>query len=112
MTSEKNISFIDFVVCPSYKMAYKKDVPEYYGLDIENYLTGNSFYPTKHETNIDPRQLFNIITYNVSEIFSQIVVRTLNKEDPKITIDFSNKFFTNRVNIETKYSDLSIDEFY
>lgn len=103
MTSENAAPFVDFVVCPSYQVAYKKDVMEYYGLDRQNYVRGKTFYPAKHGTGVDPRQLFNTITYNISELFSEIVVRTLNKDEPKITIDFSSKNFTNWVIIETKY---------
>ena len=104
-TSEKNVPFVDFVVCPSYEMAYKKNVMKYYGLDIQKYRRGKSFYPVNHGKDIDPRKLFNATTYNVSELFSQIVVRTLNKDEPKIKIDFSSQNFSDRVIMTTKYYD-------
>ena len=84
MTSENISPFIDFVVCPSYQMAYKEDILEYYGLDRNGYVKGESFYGTKDGENVDPRDLFDKITYNVSEMFHKIVVSTLNQNKPKI----------------------------
>ena len=104
MTSENDAPFVDFVVCPSYQMAYKKNDLKYYGLDRQNYVKGKTFYPANHGTGVDPRQMFNTITYNVSELFSKIVVRTLSHDEPKITIDFSSWNGSGRVILETKYS--------
>jgi hypothetical protein len=84
-------------------MAYKKNALEYYGLDVQNYVRGKTFYSAKDGADVDPRQLFNNITYNISEIFSKIVVRTLNQKEPKITIDLSSKNFSDRLIIVTKY---------
>ena len=84
-------------------MAYKKDVMEYYGLDRDGYVKGKSFYTEKDGENMDARDLFRKITYNVSELFNKIVVSTLSKNKPKIVINVSDRNSTDTVNIETKY---------
>ena len=84
-------------------MAYKEDILEYYGLDRNGYAKGESFYGTKHGENVDPRDLFDKITYNVSEMFHKIVVSTLSQNKPKIVINVSDRNSTEMVNVETKY---------
>ena len=103
-TSENIAPFIDFVVCPSYQMAYKTDIMEYYGLIREEYVKGSSFYPKQHSSGTDPRQLFDSITYKASEIFSKIVVHTLDINEPKITIDLSEGNTSERLTMKTKYT--------
>ena len=83
-------------------MAYKEDVLKEHGLDRETYLTGRTSYTSDNGEKIDPRELFDSITYDVSELFSEIVVRTLSKDDPKIKINFANQNFTSRVDIKAK----------
>ena len=101
--SDTATPFVDFVVCPSYQMAYKKDILSFLGLDREEYKEGVSFYPLANETNMDPRDVFHVITYNTSEIFNKIIVRTLNQKEPKISIDFSEDRATERILIHTKF---------
>ena len=84
-------------------MAYKKDIMEYYGLDRNDYVKGKSFYASKDGEKIGPRDLFNKITYNVSELLNKIVVSTLSKNEPKIVINVSDENSTEMVHVETKY---------
>ena len=95
--------FVDFVVCPSYQMAYKKDILKFFGLDREEYKEGVSFHPLANGSDMDPRDVFQVITYNASEIFNKIIVRTLNQQEPKINIDFSEDKATERILINTKF---------
>ena len=103
LTSENAAPFVDFIVCPSYHNAYKTDVLKNFGLNRGEYKNGNSFYPLHNGTDMDPRDFFDIVTYNFSEIFEKIIIRTLNQNEPKITIDMSNESTIERLEIGTKY---------
>ena len=84
-------------------MAYKKDVLRQFGLDREEYKDGISFYPLNNKTDMDPRIFFDLITYNVSELFRKITIRTLNHDEPKIMVDFVNDQMTQRIKMKPKF---------
>ena len=105
LTSDNIAPFIEFVVCPSYHAAYKQSEMSSYGIDRKQYSNGESFYPRVQGMDIRPRELFNHITYNATELFKKIVIRTLDTDEPKIIIDPSNMMRSSeRVSMITKYS--------
>ena len=105
LTSDIVAPFIEFVVCPSYHTAYKTSEMSSYDIDRKQYSNGESFYPRVQGMDIRPRELFNHITYNASELLKKIVIRTVDTDEPKIIIDPSNMSNSSeRVSMITKYS--------
>ena len=98
-----NVPFIDFTVCPAYESAYKEDVLQAHGLNINEYRSKGAFYPRNNYTAIDARTLFLTATHNVDEIIYRVEMKTLSYDFPTYEIDFSKDGFENNVSITTKF---------
>ena len=99
-----NTPFIDLTICPAYDSAYKDYVLEAHGIDKEKYRTKGIYSPTiNNRTNTDLRDIFDSITYDVDEILFRVVIKTMDKQKPKIKINFGGSNFTEHVDITTKY---------
>ena len=104
MSSKESIPFIDLIICPEFFVAYNENVLEFYGIEKENYRQNGNFYPNKNGKNIDPRNLFTIASLGIEEILIGIQIKTLNKENPYIDIEFNqNKSYSNHLYITTKF---------
>ena len=102
-TSDEDIPFIDLIVCPEYFAAYNKDKFDYYGIGKESYKFMGKYYPTKNSNDTDPRKIFYEVTHNVEEIFDRIRIKTLDKKNPLLHIDFSEGNYNDHLNITTKF---------
>ena len=47
---DATIPFIDFIVCPAYKIGFKFDVLEKYGLKHSNYIRHGHFNPSANKS--------------------------------------------------------------
>ena len=102
--SEEKIPFIDLIICPEFFVAYNKNVLEYYGIEKENYRQNGNFYPNKNGKNIDPRNLLLKASHGIEDILIGIQIKTLNKENPYVDIEFNqNKNNHNNLYITTKF---------
>ena len=103
--TDKNLPFIDFIVCPHYDVAYKTDMIEMYGLNKNNYRRNGIYVPTKnYNYSKGLRTVFNDVTFDVHEILKQIRISTSDLENDWIveTLNSSRKYLTNLI-IVTKY---------
>ena len=103
LSPEDNIPFIDLIVCPEYFAAYNTDKLEYYGIDKESYKFMGQYYPTKNGNGTDPRIVFKDVTHDVGDIFDRIRIKTLDKKNPLLHIDFSKGNYNDHLNITTKF---------
>ena len=57
---DANIPFIDFIVCPAYKVGFKFNVLEKYGLKHSNYIRHGHFNPSANKSvTFDLRKIVN-----------------------------------------------------
>ena len=100
--------FIDFIICPDYEFAFKREVLPHYGIDSNKYRQGN-FYPsngTKNHSNL--QYIFNDITQNLHDLLSKVKFTTLDRKNRTFVEVFSRekpKQKTENVDVVTKYTN-------
>ena len=100
---DENIPFIDLVICPEYFEAYNLEKLNYYGIMREQYQFMGHFAPKKNRNGTDPRTLFNEVTHNVEDIINRMRIKTLDKKNTEIHINFNEGIFLQHINITTKF---------
>ena len=91
------------IVCPGYFAAYKPESLEYFGFDKEKYKHFGQFSPIKNGNDTNLREVFREVSHDVDEIIKGIRIKTLNKQNPYVDVDFSAENFDENIEITTKY---------
>ena len=99
----ENLPFLDLIVCPAYLDAYKPKALNFYGLDKEQYKHSGQFSPVKNKNQTNLRKVFYEVSYDVDEIIKGIGIKTLDKEQPYVDIDFSAENYEKNIVITTKF---------
>ena len=98
-----NIPFLDLIVCPGYFAAYNLQSLESFGLKKEEYKHFGKFVPHKNRNGTNLRDVFNDISHDVDEIIKGIRIKTLDKQNPYVDIDFSEENFKEKIDVTTKF---------
>ena len=104
--NDVNVPFIDFILCPSYDSAYKKEVLRKYGLTIHDYRSEGVYYPNKmNNETVDPKLFFERVTHTLNEILIGLTIYSRSKEKYMQEKNFGadGKNWT-LINVVTKYS--------
>ena len=77
-----DLPFIDFIVCPSYHLAYNDSVLQQYGLTRNKYRNQGIFYPSGEiAKNITLRQILDFVTHDIYDLLFEVRFDTQLSDD-------------------------------
>lgn len=76
-------TFLAFTVCPAFHHAYKDDILRQYGTSRKVYQRGNY---TVNETAKSAEEIFEEVTWELSDILKKVYVKTMDDDQPKVVI--------------------------
>ena len=91
------------IVCPEYFSAYNHQSLDYYGLSKEEYKDFGKYSPVKNGNRTNLSDVFNELTHDVDEITKGIRIKTLDKQNPYVDIDFTVENFEENIDVTTKF---------
>ena len=104
-TSDPDITFVAFTVCPAYHIAYKKETLKKYNITVDDYRYGSVWYPTEDIPPKNGREFFHEVTYEIHEVIEKIVISTMSLNRSKIEIEMQKELDRKYVKFTTQYVD-------
>ena len=104
-TSDPEVPFIAFTVCPDYHSAYKKDVVSKYNISVEDYRHRAIWYPNETDPNFNAKAFFHEITHEIHEIIEKIEISTMSMNKPKVVVEMLKELGQTYVEFTTQYED-------
>ena len=104
-TSDSEIPFVAFTICPGYHTAYKKDVLAKHNLTANNYRYKAMWYPEWYDDSFDANEFFLQSTFEMFEIIEKIEISTMNLKRPKVVLDASKLSNEEYLEFTTQYTD-------
>jgi hypothetical protein len=74
-------------------------------MEKESYRREGKYSPTYNNEELDLREIFYSIKYDVDEILIHIKISTLDRKNSKFKIDFEGTNTTDHIHVDTTYSD-------
>lgn len=104
-TSDSEIPFVAFTICPDYYSAYKKDVLAKYNLTVKSYRRDAKWYPELHTKDFSAKDFFRKITFEIFEMIKKIEISTMNLRRPKVVVDVLKGLNKDYLEFDTQYTD-------
>ena len=104
-TSDPEVPFIAFTVCPDYHSAYKKDVVSKYNISVEDYRHRAIWYPNETDPNFNAKAFFHEITHEIHEIIEKIEISTMSMNTPKVVVEILKELGQKYVEFTTQYEN-------
>ena len=104
-TSDPEVPFIAFTICPDYHSSYKQDVLAKHNITVDNYRNDAMWYPNENDSNFNAKVFFHEITHEIHEIVEKIEISTMSMNQPKVIVEMLKELGQKYVEFTTQYTD-------